>query len=196
MVASSIPPWRKEVVMLEMYFVEPATVDRIRCSWIGAEIENYLVWLVEHGYSSRSIWRRVPIVFAFGEFARARGAGAIGELPAHVDAFVASRVARHEARTGSTRPTAARPALRRCPAGLLRLPGRRARTSPRLGAWLSPSPRPLRGLPAADRRRVDLGALAGDPQRLRRRAGRRGAGQEHGPRWCWCPARVPALRAP
>ncbi len=92
--------------MLEMYFVEPATVDRIRCSWIGAEIENYLVWLVEHGYSSRSIWRRVPIVFAFGEFARARGAGAIGELPAHVDAFVASRVARHEARTGSTRPMA------------------------------------------------------------------------------------------
>jgi site-specific recombinase XerD len=92
--------------MLEEYFVEPATVDRIRGSWVGAEIENCLVWLVEHGYSTRSVWRRVPIAFAFGEFARARGAGVVGELPAHVDAFVAHRVARHEARTGSTRPMA------------------------------------------------------------------------------------------
>jgi hypothetical protein len=59
--------------MLEDYFVKPATVDRLRGSWIGAQIEDYLVWLVEHGYSVKSIWRRVPIVFAFGEFTRARG---------------------------------------------------------------------------------------------------------------------------
>jgi site-specific recombinase XerD len=92
--------------MLEEYFVKPETVDRIRGSWIAAEIENYLVWLVERSYSIKSIWRRVPIAFAFGEFARVRGASAIGELPAHVEAFVADRVARHEARTGSTRPMA------------------------------------------------------------------------------------------
>ena len=92
--------------MLEEYFVKPATVDRIRGSWIAAEIESYLGWLVDRGYSIKSIWRRVPIAFAFGEFARARGASAVGELPAHVEAFVAERVVRHDVRTGSTRPMA------------------------------------------------------------------------------------------
>lgn len=58
--------------MLERYFVKPETVDRFRGSWMGAEIEDYVVWLVEHSYSNKSIWRRVPIVFAFGEFARAQ----------------------------------------------------------------------------------------------------------------------------
>ena len=89
--------------MLEQYFVKPKTIDRIRGSWIAAEIEGYLVWLVEQDYSTKSIWRRVPVAFAFGEFARGRGASAVGELPAHVEAFVADAVARHDARTGSTR---------------------------------------------------------------------------------------------
>ncbi|HEX4099585.1 MAG TPA: site-specific integrase [Pseudonocardiaceae bacterium] len=92
--------------MLEQYFAKPDTVDRIRGSWIAAQIGNYVGWLVEHDYSTKSIWRRVPLVFAFGEFARARGTSGIGELPTHVEAFVADRVARHEARTGSTRPMA------------------------------------------------------------------------------------------
>jgi integrase/recombinase XerD len=92
--------------MLEDYFVKPATVDRFRGSWIAAEIENYLVWLVEHRYSRRCIWRRVPTAFAFGEFARARGASTLAELPGHVEAFVADRVARHDACTASTRPMA------------------------------------------------------------------------------------------
>jgi integrase/recombinase XerD len=89
--------------MLEEYFVKPATIDRIRGSWIAGDIENYVVWLVGQGYSTKTIWRRVPIAFAFGEFAGARGASVIGELPAHVEAFVADRVTRHDARTGSTR---------------------------------------------------------------------------------------------
>jgi len=92
--------------MLEEYFVKPSTVDRIRGSWMAAEIENYVVWLVEHRYSVKSIWRRVPIVFAFGEFAGARGTSAISGLPAHLEAFVAERVDRHDVRTGSTRPMA------------------------------------------------------------------------------------------
>ncbi len=92
--------------MLEQYFVKPKTIDRIRGSWIAAEIERYLAWLVDQGYSTKSIWRRVPIAFAFGEFARGRGASSVGELPAHVEAFVAGGVARHDARTGSTRPKA------------------------------------------------------------------------------------------
>lgn len=92
--------------MLEQYFSKPSTVDRVRGSWIGAEIETYVVWLVDQGYVTKCIWRRVPIVFAFGEFARQSGASVVGELPAHVEAFVAERVALHHARTGSNRPMA------------------------------------------------------------------------------------------
>ena len=92
--------------MLEEYFRKPSTVDRIRGSWIAADIESYVVWLVENRYSVKSIWRRVPIVFEFGEFAGARGVSAISGLPAQVEAFVAERVARHEMRTRSTRPMA------------------------------------------------------------------------------------------
>jgi len=92
--------------MLEQYFVKPATIDRLRGSWIAAEIETYLAWLVDAGYSTRSVWRRVPIAFAFGEFARGRGAAAVADLPAHVDGFVADRVARHAERTRSSRPMA------------------------------------------------------------------------------------------
>jgi integrase/recombinase XerD len=90
--------------MLEEYFAKPATIDRLRGSWIGSEIENYVVWLVDQGYSIKSVWRRVPIVYAFGEFAAARGASVVNELPGHVEAFVTQRVRDHDARTGSARP--------------------------------------------------------------------------------------------
>jgi integrase/recombinase XerD len=92
--------------MLEQYFIKPATIDRLRGSWIAAEIEAYLAWLVDEGYSAKSIWRRVPVAYAFGEFARERGAVAAAELVTHVDAFVAARVARHAERTRSDRPMA------------------------------------------------------------------------------------------
>jgi integrase/recombinase XerD len=91
--------------MLEQYFLKPSTVDRLRGSWIAAEIETYVAWMAGEGYRAKSIWRRVPIGFAFGEFARQRGARTVGDLPGHVDAFVAARVAAHHA-TGSTRPMA------------------------------------------------------------------------------------------
>ena len=77
--------------MLEKYFVRPGTVDRVRASWIGAEIERYVESLDGQGYSWKSVVRRVPLLAEFGEFARARGARAVGDLPAHVDAFVAER---------------------------------------------------------------------------------------------------------
>lgn len=78
--------------MLESYYVRPQAVGRIRASWIGSEIECYVVWLAEQRYSRASVRRRVPVLVAFGEFARAGGARSIGELPAHVDEFVAERV--------------------------------------------------------------------------------------------------------
>ena len=76
--------------MLESYFVRPQTVDRIRESWIGPEIERYVVWLAEQGYSSRSVLRRVPLLVEFAEFGRARGAQVVGDLPVHVDALWSS----------------------------------------------------------------------------------------------------------
>jgi integrase/recombinase XerD len=97
---------RMEVVMLEHYFVKPSTIDRLRGSWIAGEVEAYVAWLAEHDYSPKCIWRRVPIVFAFGEFAQAQGAEAVSDLPGHVEAFVADRVAAHYRRTRSRRPMA------------------------------------------------------------------------------------------
>jgi len=78
--------------MLEKYFVKPTTIDRIQASWIGPEVERYVAWLDEHGYAARVVHARVPLVVAFGEFAKLHGAGAVADLPAHVDAFVAQRV--------------------------------------------------------------------------------------------------------
>lgn len=81
--------------MLETYFVKPQTVDRIRASWIGAEIETYVVWLAEHGYRVRTVLHRVPLLVAFGDVAHRRGAETVGDLPAHVEAFVAQQVVQH-----------------------------------------------------------------------------------------------------
>lgn len=91
--------------MLDQYFVKPTTLDRLHGSWIGREIEAYVGWLVDRGYGTKVVWRRVPLVFAFGEFARDRGATAVSELPGHVEAFVAERVRAHHAQ-GSARPMA------------------------------------------------------------------------------------------
>lgn len=90
--------------MLETYFVKPETVERIRASWIGVEVERYVGWLAEQGYGVRCVWRRVPLAVAFGEFARRRGAKVVADLPAHVDAYVAERVSGHrgERQNGTT----------------------------------------------------------------------------------------------
>ena len=90
--------------MLEQYFTKPSTIDRIRASWIAEEIEAYVAWLEEQCYGVKSIWRRVPTVYGFGEFARLHGAVTVSDLPAHVERFVADRVAQHHRRTRSTRP--------------------------------------------------------------------------------------------
>ncbi|MFF2347537.1 hypothetical protein [Pseudarthrobacter sp. NPDC058119] len=97
---------RREVAMLEKYFAKPSTVDRLRSSWMGAAIEDYVVWLAAHDYKERYVWSRVPIIFAFGEFAATRGVTRVEDLPAQVDAFVEYRVALHQEHTGSNRSMA------------------------------------------------------------------------------------------
>jgi integrase/recombinase XerD len=74
--------------MLDRYFIRPETIDRIRASWIAGAIERYVGWLTEHRYAPRNVFRRVPILRRFGDFARARGATTWEQLPAQVDAFV------------------------------------------------------------------------------------------------------------
>jgi site-specific recombinase XerD len=90
--------------MLERYFLRPETVDRIRSAWIGDAIERYVGWLTEHGYASRNVFHRVPVLRHFGEFARAHGATRLDELPAHVEALVAQWV--QERGTGRHGPRA------------------------------------------------------------------------------------------
>jgi integrase/recombinase XerD len=95
----------KEVAMLEEYFVKPDTIDRIRASWIGPQIEQYVTWLAGQGYGARCVWRRVPQLAAFEEFARLNGARSLADLPGHIDAFVDKRVSesrRARRRVGST----------------------------------------------------------------------------------------------
>lgn len=88
--------------MLETYFVKPQTVDRVRACWIGPEIEAYVTWLSEEGYQPKTIWRRVPLMVAFGEFAQAAGAITVEDLPFHVEAFVAERMAERQRRLGAS----------------------------------------------------------------------------------------------
>lgn len=70
--------------MLERYFLKPQTLDRIRGSWLGESLERYVTWLADQGYAARNIYRRVPLLMQFGEFAREHGATSLEDLPAHV----------------------------------------------------------------------------------------------------------------
>jgi len=81
--------------MLEHYFLKIETIDNIRESWLGEPIERYVTWLAKHGYSSRTVYRRVPILKQFGEFAQCRGALSWDDLPAHIEPFVAHWVKLH-----------------------------------------------------------------------------------------------------
>ena len=90
--------------MLERYFVRPSTVDRIRASWLGGPIEQYVTWLGEGDCSRRCVHARVPTLVRFGEFTRERGATSVEDLPRYVeefvDAWIGNRKAGREARPG------------------------------------------------------------------------------------------------
>jgi integrase/recombinase XerD len=58
--------------MLEHYYVKPSTIDRIRASWLGSQIDDYAGWMEANGYSSRTVFRRLPRLFGFAEFAQKR----------------------------------------------------------------------------------------------------------------------------
>lgn len=74
--------------MLDRYFVRPTTVDRIRSSWIGDAIEQYVSWLAAQNYAARSVFTRVPLLIQFGDSAQRAGVKTWADLPAYVEPFV------------------------------------------------------------------------------------------------------------
>lgn len=81
--------------MLEHYFVKPATVDRIRASWLAPQIERYVEWMRTEGYAARNVLRRVPILCHFADFARQRGAFNLASAVLQVEAFASHRLTKH-----------------------------------------------------------------------------------------------------
>ena len=77
-----------ESVMLEHYYTKPSTIDRIRVSWLGSQIENYVGWMEANGYSSRTVFRRLPRLLCFADFARKRGCTDVESAVALVAGFV------------------------------------------------------------------------------------------------------------
>lgn len=89
--------------MLEQYYVRPVTVDRVRTSWIAPAIEQYVGWLSAQRYSPKSVLRRIPLLVAFGEFAKTHSASEVAHLPDHVESFVQAWVSAHAKRKQTAR---------------------------------------------------------------------------------------------
>jgi len=83
--------------MLERYYVRPRTVDRIRAHWLGSAIDRYVNWLGERLASKDTVRQSVQALVEFGDFARARGANTLEDLPTHVEPFVAHWIEKHGA---------------------------------------------------------------------------------------------------
>src|SRR5216684_7476045 len=85
--------------MLEDYYVKPSTIDRVRSSWLAPQIESYLEWLQAHGYSRLVVYRRLPLLFHFAEFAQKRGCRDIASCKAYIKEFVSQWLEQHGAKT-------------------------------------------------------------------------------------------------
>jgi integrase/recombinase XerD len=96
--------------MLERYYVRPVTVDRIRANVAGAFIEHYVEWMQAQGYSARNVFRRVPILCQFGDFASRHGATDGWTALEYVERFVRHWQSVHDrsCKPGAARARAAR----------------------------------------------------------------------------------------
>jgi hypothetical protein len=86
-----------ETVMLEHYFVKPSTIDKIRGSWLGSQIESYVEWMEVHGYARPTVLRRVPLLFHFAEFVKKSGCTEIASATVFVEEFVTLWLSQHAA---------------------------------------------------------------------------------------------------
>jgi hypothetical protein len=83
--------------MLEGYYVKPSTIDRIRASWRAPQIESYLEWLEAHGYSRLVVYRRLPLLFHFAEFAQKKGCRDVASCKVYIKEFVSQWLEQHGA---------------------------------------------------------------------------------------------------
>jgi integrase/recombinase XerD len=83
--------------MLERYFVKPSTVDRIRASWLAPEIERYVQWMDLQGYATRNVYKRVPMLCRFAEFAKVHGSTDLRSAVSQIESFASHWLAVHEA---------------------------------------------------------------------------------------------------
>ncbi len=84
--------------MLEDYYVKPSTIDRVRSSWLAPQIESYLEWLQAHGYSRLVVYRRLPLLFHFSEFAQKKGCRDIASCKPYVKEFASQWLEQHGAK--------------------------------------------------------------------------------------------------
>lgn len=83
--------------MLERYFVKPSTVDRIRASWLAQEIERYVEWMDSQGYAIRNVYKRVPVLCRFAEFAKQHGSTDLKSAVSQIESFASDWLAAHGA---------------------------------------------------------------------------------------------------
>jgi len=81
--------------MLEDYYVKPSTIDRIRASWLAPQMESYLEWLQAQGYSRLVVYRRLPLLFHFAEFAQKKGCRDVASCKNYIQELVSQRLERH-----------------------------------------------------------------------------------------------------
>ncbi len=82
--------------MLERYFIKPSTVDRIRESWLAPQIERYVEWMDVQGYAIRNVYRRVPILCRFSEFAQQHGSTDLKGAASQIESFASYWLDAHE----------------------------------------------------------------------------------------------------
>lgn len=92
--------------MLENYYSQPKTIERLRQSWISESVEKYVTWMHDNGHAVKTIVRRVPILVHFGQYAKDQGAKRLEDLPTYIDDFAChyeqqSRCCRTKARQRS-----------------------------------------------------------------------------------------------
>ncbi len=88
--------------MLEQYFVQPKTWDRIRASWLGQPIEDYVGRLSTQGYSATTVRRHVTALMHFADYSCSCGGARIEDLPDLVEGFVAHMERIYRRRNGKT----------------------------------------------------------------------------------------------
>lgn len=88
--------------MLEQYFVQPKTWDRIRASWLGQPIEDYVGWLSTQGYSATTVRRHVTVLMRFADHSGSCGATRPEDLPDFVETFVTHMERIHRRRNRKT----------------------------------------------------------------------------------------------